>query len=290
MNAFKFSRRLVAIGSTMVVPSLVGISGAQTVVTPSNMNGWAFGSFDGNFNPVNSGPYAGTAQMTTGPATPPLGTGSAHLATNPGFGDGAEIITTNNFNGTSLSAITTLSYWAYMASNGPVNNQQFPYLEVAISTDGNPIQPDGSNLDFITFEPPYQQHSTGNPSLPDQGPTVLNEWQPWNAQEGGWYDGTIGGDGGDNVQPLSAFISAYPDATIADPSAAVPGFGGLSLQVGFADSTSVFDGNVDDVTLGTAGGSTTYDFEPAAVPEPASVGLLVAGSAALLMRRRRRLA
>jgi hypothetical protein len=224
------------------------------------------------------------------PATPPLGTGSAHLATNPGFGDGGETIATNNFNGTALSAITSLSYWAYMASNGPFNNQQFPYVALAISTDGNPIQSDGSNLDFMDFEPPYQQHSTGNPSLPDQGPTVLNEWQPWNAQEGGWYDGVIGGNGGDNVQPLSAFIAAYPNAVIADPSAAVPGFEGLNLQVGFADALSTFDGNVDDVTLGNADGTTTYDFEPNAVPEPASFSLLGIGALALLRRRRRHIA
>jgi hypothetical protein len=225
--------------------------------------------------------------MVTGPATPPLGTGSAHLATNPGFGDGAEIIATNNFDGTSLSAITSLSYWAYMANNGPINNQQFPYLGVAISTDGNPIQSDGSNLDFMHFEPPYQQHSTGNPSLPDQGPTVLNEWQGWNAQEGGWWDGVIGGSGGDHVQPLSAFIAAYPNAIIADPSSVYPGFEGVNLQVGFADNTSTFDGNVDDFTLGTASASTTYDFEPAAVPEPASFSLLGIGALALLRRRRR---
>jgi hypothetical protein len=292
MKTRKFDCRILAGIALAAASALSRIAGAQStvVVTPTNMNGWAFDSFDNNFNPVSSGPYAGTAQIVDGPYlpnSPPSGTGSAELATNLGYGDGGESVATNNFNGTPLSAISSLSYGAYMASNGPTNNQQFPYLVLAISTDGNPITATSNNLDFVEFEPPYQQGSSdGNGSLPNQGPTVLGLWQVWNAQEGGWYDGNIGGTGGTNVQPLSAFTTAYPSAVLADPSAQFPGFDGLNLQVGLAEPDSYFQGYVTDVTFGTVLGSTTYDFQTS-VPEPASFSLIGVG-AALLMRRRRR--
>ncbi|HTV48360.1 MAG TPA: PEP-CTERM sorting domain-containing protein [Phycisphaerae bacterium] len=275
-----------------------GVSYAGTVVvTPSNMNGWTLQSFAGSagYPPVSSGPYAGTAQLVSSPAPPlaaPYGSGSAHLATNAGYGSGAEAITTDNFDGAALSAITKLSYWAYMANNGPDNNQQFPYLALAVSTDGNPIAPDGSNFDTLFFEPPYQTPSAGNPDLPDQGATVLDEWQCWNAQEGGWWDndgiGNPGAPEGDNpgVISLATYLETYPDATIIDPGDNAPGFGGVTLQVGFADNTSVFDGNVDDFTFGTDAGSTTYAFE---APEPASLGVLAIGGLGLLMKRKRKM-
>ena len=70
-----------------------GVAGAATVVvSPANMEGWSFQSFDGNFAPVSSGNYLGTAQMVNGPGTPPFGTGSANLATNPGYGNGSEAL------------------------------------------------------------------------------------------------------------------------------------------------------------------------------------------------------
>ncbi len=183
-----------------------------------------------------------------------------------------------------------------MANNGPVNGQQFPYLAITINTGAVDTTGNGNtnSLDTLFFEPPYQQPSTGNPNLPNQGPSNLNQWQVWNAYVGGFWDNGFGteanpenvGTPGSGVEPLLAFKAAYPDATIA--AGDLPGLGGIAMQVGFADSTSQFDGYVDDFTIGIGGVNTTYDFEPASVPEPASAGLLLVGSAAALMRRRRR--
>jgi hypothetical protein len=260
--------------------------GATTVnVTPANMNGWSFNSFDNNFNPVSTGTYAGTGQMVVGPVglppqvTPPVGTGSAHLATNVGAGDGAETIATDNFDGTRLDAITSMSYSTFVTAN---NGQQFPYIGLAISTDGNPLLSDQSNLAFIDFEPPYQTPATGGASVPNQGATALGTWQTWDAKNGDWD--TPGTNGGFNeVEPL---LSAYPNAVIANPSAFYPGFAGINLQVGFGGSGDIFDGNVDAFSLGTAAGTTTYNFDPSAVPEPASIGLLGLGTIGLVRRRR----
>lgn len=287
MKAFKNIRRSFAISSLIFVPALEAISNAQVQVevTPSNMNGWTLNTFDGSLNNTTGQPNSGAAEMVTGPATPPLGVGSAHLATPVGGGDGAAAIATEAYDGTLLSSVTALSYSTYDVTN---NGSQFPYLAVSIA------QNDGSgNTDTLFFEPPYQQPATGNPGLPNQGPTVQNEWQAWNAYVGGFWDnnnigspGTAESPSNPGVMPLRAFEAAYPAATIA--SSGFPGLGGIALQVGFGSSGETEDGYVDAFTIGVAGVNTTYDFEPAAVPEPASAGLLFLGGSAVLMRRRRR--
>ena len=115
--------------------------------------------------------------MVTGPDTPPLGTGSANLATGNGVtgGEGAEILSNSGYAGTALSSLTALSYSTYDTLN---NGQQFPYLSLEISL-GTTIK--GNSYDQLFFEPPYQTATTGNPSLPNQGATALNTWQSWNA-------------------------------------------------------------------------------------------------------------
>jgi hypothetical protein len=283
MKAFKNIRRSVAISSLILVPALEAVSRADStvVVTPSNMNGWTLNTYDGNVNNTTGQPDSGAAEMVTGPATPPLGVGSAHLATPVGGGDGAAAIATESYDGIPLAAVTALSYSTYDVTN---NGQQFPYLAISIA------QNDGSgNTDTLFFEPPYQQPTTGNPLLPDQGAPVQNQWQSWNAYVGGFWDNNgIGnpGVGSPGVEPLAAFEAAYPLATIANGG--YPGLGGIAMQVGFGAPGETEDGYVDDFTIGVAGVNTTYDFEPNAVPEPASTGLLLVGGGAALMRRRRR--
>ncbi|HEX4054104.1 MAG TPA: PEP-CTERM sorting domain-containing protein [Tepidisphaeraceae bacterium] len=282
MNTSKYYHRLAAAAALTAISGVAGISRANTVVvSPTNMNGWTLNSFDDNGTIVNSGPYYGTAAMVTGPATPPLGVGSAELATPVGHGDGAAAIATEGYDGTLLSSVTALSYSTYDVTN---NGSQFPYLTISIA------QNDGSgNTDTLFFEPPYQQPATGNPALPDQGAPVQNQWQTWNAFVGGYWDNNgIGNPGtpeglSPGVEPLAAFEAAYPLATIANGG--YTGLGGIAMQVGFASGTA--EGYVDAFTIGVAGVNTTYNFEPAAVPEPASFSILGLGALALLRRRRR---
>jgi hypothetical protein len=291
MTAFNYSR-LVAMGSSMAVLALAGISDAGTVVVnPANMNGWTLNSFDNNGAIVNSGPYySASTQMVFGPATPPLGVGSAQLATPVGAADGAAAIATEQFDNTPLASITALNYYAYDQVN---NGQQFPYLALSINTgavdlSGDPGgMPLANTTDTLFFEPPYQTPSTGNPSLPNQGATVQNVWQKWDASIGGWWDNDgIGNPGAGGVVPLSTFITDFPDATIQNGG--LPGLGGIAMQVGFESAGDTEVGNVDAFTIGIAGVNTTYDFEP--VPEPGSISVLLCGGAGLLMRRRRRVA
>jgi hypothetical protein len=116
-------------------------AGASIVtVTPGNMNGWSFLTTDNNGNPAPGN--GNTAQMVTGPSTPPLGTGSAQLATASGQGDTSSQIVTSQWNGTPLASLTSLSYSTYDTVN---NGQQFPYLKISLD-----------NGDYLFFEPPYQ--------------------------------------------------------------------------------------------------------------------------------------
>ncbi len=308
MKTSKLYQRILGGMALAAVSALTKTAGAEVVVSPANMQGWTLNSFDGNGNIVTdpSSPYYGTAAMVYGPATPPLGVGSAELATAPGAGDGAAAIATEQFDGTLLSSVTALSYYAYDVTN---NGQQFPYLGISINTGLIDNTGDGgasaNTVDTLFFEPPYQQPSTGNPTMitNNQGPPALGQWQLWDAEDGAWWDNNSPGSGNGGtgpaisspgapegpglpgVQPLSTFIADYPDATIENGGYA--GLGGIALQVGFTSPSDNFQGYVDAFTIGVGGVNTTYDFEPNAVPEPASFSLIGVG-AVLLMRRRRR--
>jgi hypothetical protein len=241
----KFGIGLLAAG-LFAAPAL----GGQIEVTPSNMNGWSFLSTDSNGDPAVSAPYTNAVgQMVTGPGTPPLGTGSAELKTGAGGGDGSEQITTDNFDGDSLSSLTALGYSTYDVTN---NGDQFPYLKISFTS------PEGD--DAIFFEPPYQTPSSGNPALPNQGATQMNTWQTWDVLDGGFWDdngvlsspGTFEDANDLGVQPLSTFLSAYAGATIT----------GVSLRVGYASPSDNFEGYMDNFTIGVNGATTNYDFDP----------------------------
>jgi len=258
------------------------------------MNGWSFQQTDGNGNAsVNFN--GNTGQMVSGPATPPLGTGSAQLATTLAGGNGASRITTAAFDGLSLASITALSYSTYATVN---NGSQFPYMEIAVSLDGSGS---AASEDSLFFEPPYQSALQGSPGTPNQGasvgnpsaiPSVLNAWQNWNAVIGGWWDNAGNFNPGTGVGSLIAFLALHPNATIMNNIVnGGAGNEGITLLVG--EDGTANNGYVDDVTIGVSGVNTTYDFEPnAPVPEPTTMVagallLLPFGASALRMLRKR---
>lgn len=271
--------------------AFAGAASAQILtVTPSNMQGWSFGTFSTTSDPAN--PDDITA-LVSGPGTPPLGTGSAELTTAPGSGGDAVYLTSSVLDGVALADLTSLSYSTYVTAN---NGQQFPFLKITIEVD--PVNHPGV-YDALFFEPPYQQGaSDGNPSVPSQQDTALSVWQSWNVVSGALYDdngpsspGEFESASATGVQPLSAFELEFPNAIIAtDPTA---GYDSLRLTSGEGGSGDPFTTYVDAVSVGyknATGGTTnlTYNFEAAAAPEPASWAMLLGGLALLGLKLRRR--
>ena len=129
----------------------------------------------------------GSVSLVKGPATPPLGRGSAELRTGNGT-TGGECAARSATTATreKLSELTTLEYATYLQEHA-VNEQQDTFLTLFVNNEG---RAHGAVDDELFFEPPYQTHASGNPSLPEQGGVELGKWQTWNAAAGGWWDTT----------------------------------------------------------------------------------------------------
>lgn len=226
-------RMFIALALTIGALALGGTAGATpatVLVTPHNMQGWAF--FDDNG-------HGGVGQMANGPASPPLGSGSAELAvsaTNQGYALG-----TGAYAGTPLTQITNLGYSSY---------QPGPTLAIALQFDVKLVPADTHYDGRLVFEPYQNGHVT-----------VGSGWQHWSPLGGIWWashsSSPLGAGGSGGLCPIgnpctwSTILSDFPGATIS---------GAVVFKAG--SGWSSFDGNVDNFTIGVNGSDTTYDFEP----------------------------
>jgi hypothetical protein len=257
----EMGRRAISFCLTLVLVAGVALQASAVVVevNPSNLNGWTLGTSTG------AGPgYAAT--LVNGPASPPLGTGSARLQVGS---DGAlgSFGRTNSFNGNLVSAITSLSFSTFVTTNNggsPMDNQQAPYINILVDLDG-----DSGSEDQLFFEPAYQTGTyptVGDPVaaalVGDGAAPKLSLWETYDAMIGGFWTLTSGTFG----PPLTTL----DDYVTANPNAAINGIRILSGFGGPGDWGN-FDGNFDNVTIGISGVDTTFNFEAAPVPEASAM-------------------
>ena len=190
-----------------------------------------------------------TSGIVSGPATPPLGTGSLQMTTSTAL-DKRYIMTTAHAT-TALTAITHLGYSTYGNSNLLAVT-----LQLQIDPDGAgtgvPRAGGGSPVNFATlsFEPYHANVVTPN------------TWQTWNAMTDGaavWASNIAGDTGNGNNGTMgnpatwAEFVTFYPNAVIS---------GGFGVNVG-KGWTPAFTGHTDALKIGYGGNTWTYDFEPA---------------------------
>lgn len=228
------------------------LSNTNVLVSPANQNGWT---------PFTSDPTA-VVSFRTGPATPPLSSGSVQFDTGAD-GDQYGIIRHYGYDGTPLGSLTALDYSTITQSVSSTG--QAPYIVLNIDYDGDSVAEDR-----LYFEPTYQ---TGGYTIqPLDGGTVPNQcgvipncvsngtWQSWNALAGGWW--SLNDGGGPPLRTIAGYLAQHPNARIVNE---VPGpRSGIYVVAGAgAPDWNNFKGNVDKFVIGVSSNNTTYDFEAA---------------------------
>lgn len=221
-----------------------GVAPNAAANTPSALNcvvddtstQWGFVDDNGN---------GGTGEYVGGPATPPVGAGSARLAltaSNQGY-----MLATGDFPATRLADISALSYSTYRTSSAG------PAQAVAFNIAYDPNVTDGAFGWFgrLVYEP-YNQGS--NPQT--------NVWETWDMIDGGngkWWASTNASSPVDDACPqsspctLSTILSSFPNIGL-NP-------GGSQILFKAGGGWASFDGNVDNFSMTINGVTYSYDME-----------------------------
>jgi len=212
----------------------VATTETTVIVKPEHMNGWGFLEEDPN----------GTGILEYGPATPPLGNGSAHLYVDA---TGRELLGTLDFAGSRLDEITELGYSTYVTStlNGPR----------AISLQFNI---DYDITDTITDT--WQGRLVYEPVYDGSQAVAADVWQTWDPLAGNWWASGAPG----NTVCTPSTLCTWADVLTNWPDAGLfvePTWGGLMFKAG-GPWAPEFDGWVDALNIKVATDKYIYDFEP----------------------------
>ncbi len=224
---------LAAIGALAALSVAASSADAATVFVGPSSGDWFF------FNEGQNG----SGSYVSGPVGA-MGAGSAELAVDA---TGRENLGTLAYAGTRLDHLTTLTYRSYRSSPNP---GKFLAVSLQLDVDYDLTDANTAWQGRLVFEP-YQ--TVGNTIAEDT-------WYTWDALAGKWW---ASGSPGSGVCPQSSpctwsqVLAAFPNAGLR------AGVGVLQLRAG-GPWPDGFTGNVDDLTVGVSGTTTTtYDFEPA---------------------------
>jgi subtilisin family serine protease len=186
--------------------------------------------------------------LVDGPAGVPLGTGSAELATSL-TSDGKALILAD-YKGVRLDSITTLSYSTYRQTDDAGNN-----LAIALQIN--------VDYDLTDLSTGYQGRLVFEPYQGIGGNVPKATWQSWDAKAGRWWGtrATVSRDGALVSNPCvqatpctwSALLAAFPNIGVH------ANYGAIVLKAG--SGWPSFRGNVDALSIGVGGTTTTFDFE-----------------------------
>ena len=251
--AFTFALALSPVVASGATGTTVTVTNTDLVSYPTMPSAGQFMVIDQSSNTLTG---TGGPTNVPGPGIPPLGVGSLQMSVT-GTSDHWSVYT-NDWAGTKLADITSLSYWSY--SN---NSTTAPTLQVVISP--GTASPTGTNAGCLQ----QSHYSTLNvePYLQPGSGVVPYTWQYWNALAS---NAVVWGTHLSACMPesprginMSTFLSYYPNATILP----LTDDAGVGFNVG--SGWGAMTGAADALTVGTAStGPVTYNFEPNAGNRP----------------------
>ncbi len=240
-----------AINAVTVYPADMATSTADVISTPTK---WFF--YDDVADAIDNA----IGSFVAGPATAPVGTGSAEIAVT---GSQRRNLATYQFSGTKLGDINTLKFSTYNRSTGNGGgSSRSAYLNF--------------NVDFTGTSSTWQRRIGFVPS--QNGTVVQDSWKEWDAIQNGqamWFysgatwpttatgpDAGLVGVSGSTLRSWNTLLADYPGIRV------LTGDSWLGLRVGepYADG---YTENLDKFVLGTTSSVTTWNFDP--TPAPTSV-------------------
>jgi len=230
------------VDSTIVVTAadLDGTSSNPAVVRADGLNKWFM------YNDTTDTVDNTLGSFVLGPGTPLHGTGSVSftLGANP---NDRKNIATYQFGGTKLSDVTNMSYIAYSQS-GVAGPNESPFLNFNVDFTGSNtwqkrlVYVPSANMASVP------QDTWNNYDVIDSG-NALWTWSGYVANGNKWPDGNT-----NQYRTWSDIVAAFPNAGVLSTDS------WLGVRVG-EPGPSGYTGAVDAFSLGTAAGTTTFDFE-----------------------------